>query len=414
MELNSGAAAKVEEFLNIQQIRHMPTSMADIQSRYQSIPYGWKEIDIAAVVAGLLYDQKITIKYGGATIHTDNAKLPDMLRKKSETGKTNVSLHISIPAQKMRAAKELLRDYFDVMDVPDDENGLVSFIVEHFEAQKKHYEDLKERYLGHHYPDRDVVPEAIEAVSAVLGQQKDNIALIDALLKAENGLFDSKDAMQRVEGFFKNQVQVFDAAVRLEKDLEHDLTYLAQEEKANEALNQIRLITKVQKDAKTVYRKIPELNGLMDTVRTGHSRLLEKKRQELQEIMDQCMGQIYSAAGGDVRCTDAVSRAEKYAKEQREKVQETDVLALLDGMIPGMWSYQDTACQKIEALKKHVDPPVEPPVTPPAKVITKDVYRQLAFPAKTLKNQADIDAYVEHAREYLMRMLRDCDEISLK
>jgi ATP-dependent protease HslVU (ClpYQ) peptidase subunit len=37
----------------------------------------------------LIYQQKVTIKFGGATIHADNPKLPDMLRKKSERGKDN-------------------------------------------------------------------------------------------------------------------------------------------------------------------------------------------------------------------------------------------------------------------------------------------------------------------------------------
>ena len=80
---NSSAAAKVEEFLEMQQVRHLPTSMADIQSRYQAIPYGWREIDIAAVVALLIRNQKVTIKYSGMTIQPDHPKLVDMLRKLS-------------------------------------------------------------------------------------------------------------------------------------------------------------------------------------------------------------------------------------------------------------------------------------------------------------------------------------------
>ena len=43
----------------------------------------------------------------------------------------------------------------------------------------------------------------------------------------------------------------------------------------------------------------------------------------------------------------------------------------------------------------------------------KTVYRQMAFPAKTLESQADIDAYVERMRRYLTDMLRDCDGIKL-
>ena len=60
---NSGAAAKIEEHLEMQYRKNLPTSMADIQSRYQAVPYGWKEIDIAGVMAQLIYDQKVTVKY---------------------------------------------------------------------------------------------------------------------------------------------------------------------------------------------------------------------------------------------------------------------------------------------------------------------------------------------------------------
>ena len=49
MEPNRGAATKIEEYLEMQAMKNLPTSMADVQSRYSAIPYGWKEIDIAAV-----------------------------------------------------------------------------------------------------------------------------------------------------------------------------------------------------------------------------------------------------------------------------------------------------------------------------------------------------------------------------
>ena len=81
----------MEEYLIVQDRKKLPTSMADVQSRYQAVPYGGREIDIAAVVALLICQQKVTIKYGGVTIRPDNPRLPDMLRKKSEIGKTGIS-----------------------------------------------------------------------------------------------------------------------------------------------------------------------------------------------------------------------------------------------------------------------------------------------------------------------------------
>ena len=417
MEPNRGAATKVEEYLEMQAMKNLPTSMADIQSRYSAIPYGWKEIDIAAVVARLIYDQKVTIKYAGSTIQPDNPKLPDMLRKKSEIGKTSISKRQMITATKMRAAKELLREYFDVMDVPDDEDGLVAFVVQKFTDLKDHYLELKGRYEGHKYPEQNLVLASIEQMDKILSQRKDNIALIDAILKEEDNLFDNKEKMQRVEGFFKNQVQVFDAAVKMEDDLKNDLNYLRKEEEANEALNQIRLITVVQSDPKSIYRRIPELNGLMDKVREGHGRLLDDKRAELLEIIRQCMEEVHTLSNGDVSCMELVKKGDTFFDQQKSKIRELQSLALLDGLVPQIWSYKDDLCDHIEIAKKPPEPvqPKKPdaPTTSAPKKVIKTVYRQAAFPAKTLESQEDIDAYVERMRSYLIAMMKDCDGIKL-
>lgn len=418
MEPNRGAAAKIEEYLEMQAMKNLPTSMADIQSRYSAIPYGWKEIDIAAVVARLIYDQKVTIKHAGSTIQPDNSKLPDMLRKKSEIGKTSISKRQMITATKMRAVKELLREYFDVMDVPDDEDGLVAFVVQKFGELKDHYTELKGRYEGHKYPDQSLVAASIEQMDRVLSQRKDNIALIDAILKEEDNLFDNKEKMQRVEGFFKNQVQVFDAAVRMEDDLRNDLHYLSKETEANDALNQIRLITVVENDPKNIYRRIPELNGLMEKVREGHGRLLDSKRAELLEIVRQCMAEVHTLSDGNMDCAELVRKADTYFDQQKKKISELQSLALLDGLVPQIWSYKDDICDRIETVKQPPKPvekkQSDTPAKPAPKKVIKNVYRQMAFPAKTLESQEDIDAYVERMRSYLTAIMKDCDGITLK
>ena len=416
-EPNRDAAAKVEEYLIVQDRTNLPTSMFDVQSRYQSIPYGWKEIDIAAVVALLIRQQKVTIKYGGATIQPNDPKLPDMLRKKSEVGKTRISKRQVVTAIKMKAAKELLRDYFDVMDVPEDEDGLVAFIVKRFEAQKAHYEELLQRYSsGRRYPDKPKVQQAIQLTTEILSQQKDNIALIDGLLKKEDALLDSKEDLQAVEGFFKTQVQVFDAAAQMEESLRNELDYLSHEPEANDALNKIRLVVAVQGGFS--YKKIPELNSLMQTVRAGHERLLAEKREEVGEYIIQCMGAAHQAARGDFRVKDLVAKADTYFDQQRQKVKELQSLALLDGLIPPMLHYKDQIVARIEVILTPEEPK-EPkvlvvPQPPKPKKVYKQFKREIAFPAKILETPEDIDAYVEKIRAQLKQLLQNCDGIQIK
>lgn len=415
---NQNAAAKVEEYLEMQHYKMLPTSMADIQSRYQAIPYGWREIDIAAVVALLIHDQKVTVKYAGNTIQPTNPKLPDMLRRKSETGKTIVSKRVSVTASNMKKAKEILRDYFDVMDVPDDEDGLIAFIIRRFTDQKEHYEALLARYKDRNYPDKALVEEAIALVNTVLSQQKDNVALVSEVIRQEDPLLDNKEDVQKVESFFNNQVQVFDAAAKMLDELKNELDYLTHEEEANNALNRIRLLLVVQK--KFDYTCIPELNTLMATVREGHKRLLEAKREELLEIVRQCMEAIHTAAGDNAAAKAVSNTSDKYYAQQKERIGELTSLALLDGLIPPMILHKDTALSKIESITRPpvVDPQPGPVLVPsPApkpKKVYKQYQRQVVFPPRRLETAADVEAYLESVRKQLTTLMQNCDGIDLK
>lgn len=416
-EPNRDAAAKVEEYLTVQSRMKLPTSMFDVQHRYQAIPYGWKEIDIAAVVAMLINRQKVTVKYAGETIRPDDPKLPDMLRKKSEIGKTNISLHQSVSAAKMKAVRDILREYFDIMDVPDKENELASFVIDKFGEQTDHYKELYQHYLTskRNYPDRDKVSQAMQLMADILSQRKDNITLFDRILKREDTLFDSKDALLNVENFFQNQVRTFDAAARMEEELRNDLDYLSQETEANEALNKIRLITSVQGGFN--YRKIPELNSLMATVKAGHDRLLAAKREELTDIVGQCMAAIHQAAGSNYDARAVVDKADVYFSQKTDQIKSCQVLALLDGLVPPMLQYKDHTCGMLEALLAPTQPAKtedgNKPMPPKPKKVIKAYQRAIVFPAKSLESEAEIDAYVEQMRRQLKQLLKGCDGIKL-
>ena len=423
-EKNRGAATKVEKYLEMQHNIHVPTTMSDIQSRYQAVPYGWKESDIAAVVALLIHDQKVTIKYGGTTIKPDNPKLIDMLRKKSETGKTTIEIRMAISVQKIRAVRDFLRDYFNEMDVPEDEDGLIKHIVEKFEADRLHYESLMSRYVGHNYPDKKQVEQAVNLTKDILSQQRDNVALIERLMKQEDSLYSMKESMQNIEDFFKTQVGLFDSAVAYERSVGVDQEYLDKDETAGENLNQIRLITKVSESDRFNFRRIPELNDLVRKVKEVHDRLLEEKRQEIDTVVNECLNAIHEATYGkdDLPCTTIVDKAETYFSQKRQQISGTNGLTLLDGLVPQMWQYKDNALSTIESCQKPQEvtsqktdstKSVEEKVIPPKIKNIKNVSRMAVFPGKILETNEDIDNYVDKIRADMKKLLEGHDGIKL-
>lgn len=423
MEPNRDAATKVEKYLEIQKNKNFTTTMSDIQSRYQGVPYGWKELDIAAVVALLIHDQKVTVRYGGTTIQPDNPKLIDMLRKKSETGKTTIEIRMAISVQKIREVREFLRDYFDEMDVPEDEDGLISYIGNKFSNEKSHYEDLLRLYSGHNYPDKNLVEHAVTLTKNVISQQKDNIALIDHLIKQEDILYSMKDSLQNVEEFFRTQVGLFDSAVAYASNVGVDQEYLDRDESAGENLNQIKLITKVDEGERFNYKRIPELNGLISKVKDVHDQMLNERRKEIIEtVVNECLNAIHEVVSGknELLCNTIVDKAETYFSQKKQQIVNTNSLTFLDGLVTQMWKYENDALNTIEScLKpKEIMPPKadsteQHPIAQPKKKVIKTVSRMTLFPGKTLESADDIDSYIEKIRSNMKKLLNDCDGIKL-
>lgn len=414
---NQNAAAKVENFLEMQYYQNLPTTMSDIQERFQKKPYGWREIDIAAVVAMLIYDQKVTIKYGGTTIQSSDPKLPDMLLKKSEIGKTSIAKREVVSKQKIRTVKEFLRDFFDEMDVPEDEDGLIRHIKERFNGELEHYDTLNTRYIGHKYPDQNKVKQATALVKGVLSQQNDNTALIQSVIDHEDALFDMRDALQEVEEFFKNRVALFDSAVTYAKELNVDQDYIQRNETANQALIQINQITMIPDGGKFRYDRIPELNVLLEALRTAHGAMLNAKRDELQEIVRQCMEEIHKLAGDNSAARNVSNAADSFFTQKKQQIDSYQTLALLDSLVLQMWQYKDEIVNRIEDI---LNPPAKTPKTESAcvsqatKMIIKPIPRQMLFPAKTLHTEEEIDSYLDTIRVDLKELLKGCDGVKVQ
>jgi hypothetical protein len=58
-------------------------------------------------------------------------------------------------------------------------------------------------------------------------------------------------------------------------------------------------------------------------------------------------------------------------------------------------------------------PPKPDPGPQPKQEVIKAIHRQAIFPAKTLKSEEEIDAYVDKIRTNMKQLLKGCDGIKL-
>lgn len=416
---NEDALNEISRWLELQNQKMLTTSMGDVQRHYHAIPYGWKEIDIAALIARLIVQQKIQINYGGAVVGREERRLVDFLRKRTEIDKTLVTRRIAPSEDLIRKSITFLRDYLGAMDIPSDGDGLIRFVLDTFETKRAHYQKLLDDYYAkNRYPEKETVTSANGLMNDILSQRKDNVALLKRMVQLQDDLLDSSEDMEDVEMFFKAQRTVFDDARHRLTDISKERDYFATDADTLEVINTISAILAMPKP----YDRIGELPELIQKVKSAYDNLLDMKRDEVAENVRQCMQDVHQLAG-EARDTGTLLRqADDYFANKRDAAKTASSLTELDAMTTQLLTYKDNVCRRMEVLsvpqQQAIPTPesaasvkLSTPATKPPKIMT--VRRYDLCSVKRLQNKEDIDKYVESIRTKLYQTLENCDSVQI-
>ena len=392
---NPEAVDEVEQFLELQGMKMLPTSMGDIQRRFSGIPYGWREIDIAATICSLIATRKVALQYSGNMIQPSDKHIPDYLRRKTEIDKTLVTRKVAISDSLMKKSREFLKEFFNTMDLPSDEDGLISYVLDGFTAERAKLQGLlDDQYSAGAYPDKAIVENGVKLCDSLLSQKKDNTALLTKMISMEDELLDLCEDMASVLAFFKNQRPIFDEASLLLDKMTAEREYLQAEQEAVTALTQIRDILGMQKP----YVRIAELPNLIQEVRSIYNQLLELKKQDVLSEIQAAMAEIHQTAQLDQK--GIVAKADDALDAKKKAAEDAATMTQLDAM---KIQIANTRLQYIKALMVSTNPD--------EKVATAS-RSSLGYSVK-LKSEDDIDKYVADMKDKLMGLLAGNDVLHI-
>ncbi len=415
IESNKQACEEVYNYLDSSAAMGLHFTMTDIQSRYQDIPYGWREIDVAYVVAKLIHDQKVTIKHSGQTIQPTDYQLIDFLRKKSETSSTSISIRETISVSKMKKVKDILKEYFDVMDIPSNEDGLVRFVVNKFSEEKVNLEKMNNQNTFVVHPGSQEISNALSIIKKVLLAQNDNIALVDTICNLEDDLLDSKEDMQSVKNFYVTQIKLFDNAVSLEREIEHnEKDYLMNIPEIVGAIDTIKDITNITNNFR--YNRIPELNDCISVINTERNKVVENKRQEVIKLIDDCYNEVSLKANSNEKLQASFDNAKQQFNTKKQEIDRINSLVVLDAKKNTIVSLKDTIINKMDSILNQEVSPSSPsaPVQPVSKKKVREIQRVVVFNQASLANAKDIDEYLAKIKSKLLSYINDDEEIKIK
>lgn len=392
---NPDAVQKVSDYLKSQAILKSSVSMEDVQKRFQSKPFGWQEIDIAACIAELLYAQEIQIRYNGNPISTTDSKIVDYLRRKNLVANVRVERRVRVDEHLLAMGRRFARDMFDVkVDIPTKEDEFLLFLKECLEKERDEIQAFLVRYQNRPYPGRKILEQAKTDFEDLLTKSKDLTAVLTEIKEKGNNLLDEKEDMDDIKNFFASQVDSFDKALKLLEETKDEKDFLSDE--ARTALDSISSILGKNRP----YRDIPQLMANEDIVKKCYQEILESKKEEgRKEIADDIEAlNAYACMTRQITIEDYQHRFQTLLYEM-ENITKISTLEVKKARIPLLLEQAKTAILSI--LEEQIEDSVKENISQSIVLEKKNLFSEATF-----HDEKDVEDYLETVRKKILDEIR--------
>lgn len=425
---NYRAMDEVMLFLDAQAYTHQATNMGDLKRKYQKVPYGWREADIAAVIARMLHDQKVALSVGGKQLDSSDAHaIVAYLRRDAD--KASIKKREAIDPTTLAIVQRLMKDFADTNQVPADEDELVAFAKNKLrEAQDECKDLLAQRYSRTAYPGKDIVADGQKLITNVLSNESDPLLLCMALANREvqEALIDFAEDMLEIRGFFNSQVRLWDESARLIDSLKTEGVYLEGDSEAQDAIERIKRILDMDKP----YSAIKDLGALNSKLSSALSAAAGVKRDNLIKSIKDAVSALECYANDEARGFESavagVLSSVRQAAVAKKNVAMTEMrCSQLDAQLKQLetWSGQqylkiDDAIAQArtrEDAAKRGKVPLEGGKLPvkPVALKPKILHRSRVCPTKTMRSEEEVREYVDNLKNALLDALHENGAVRL-
>ncbi len=425
---NDLAINELNNYLGIQHDRNLKISAKTIKEKFNSKPYGWNEMDIAGLISGLFVRGDIKLRFNEENLDKSNPEIINYLTKANLQEKLIIKLKTKTDDVTVNQAKQVVRDLFGIMDLPEEETELLNKITELFRMQKHDLELKIAQYETHdYYPGEKEVERGVSLFEKVL-EAKDEFSLFTIITELKDDLLTNGEDLEPVKGFFKHQITIFNEAKKLISSYARDFDYF--DDATKEVVAKIKNILAMP----APYTRIKDLPILQKEIQDAHAVVLTALSSKLSSTAGSFKEDIVSELN-DKELSDSFK--ESLLRPYDKLIQNSDQLTECSQIELQMSRLQQSkdadiasiyeelnkiAVAKIaaekEAYKERVEPSVgtkQVEVKPIVKVKeTKTIKQsQICKWDNIIENESDVDDYVSAVKKSMVDLLKDGKSIRL-
>lgn len=279
-EPNRLAIDEVDNYIARNTSRNIPMTMKGIISLHSKSPYGWTELDIAAIIIKLFKAQEIKIEYNGQYITVYDKDVVNYLTKRDYLDRVLIKKRIKTPPKYVNNVKDLCKDLFNYSAVPANEDELMNRFKELVQEEVAYIRELLVHYEQANYPGKDILTSGKMVFNEMLNI-KDTMEFYEKAYELKDDFLDYVDYSEDVKKFFKNQKKFFDDALKKIEIYDKNKTYVL-DQKAMDLIQKIKNIV----ISKEPYSQIPNLPGLIEEFSLRFSELLEVECEPVRKVIE--------------------------------------------------------------------------------------------------------------------------------
>lgn len=276
------ATTEIANYLNRQHERQLMITLREVVQRYQAAPYGWKEFDILASLIQLIKEGKVQLTLNSRKLVVQEINFLKTLLKKDMQEKLVLAIREEMSPHTVQSAKAIMAALFGLQHIGEKEEEMFAFISDRFSKEQKQLERLLLEYRHAHFPDKELVEAAAKEIDKLVSIS-DSTEFFKYLSGNETLLIDQHEELRDIKEFFKtNQRDIYLKAKEKLALYDQDKNYLNHAE-IDHLMSTVSDILRMSRP----YRRIKELPELIDQFNNEMVQQLESVSQLICDAIEQ-------------------------------------------------------------------------------------------------------------------------------
>ena len=288
-EANPKALADLREYIRLCAMTSRQIVLHElIEKRYGGRPYGWPELEVVLLVAGLAVLKEIGLVVNGSPLPLGEAY--DHLTSTNKQRKVIITQRASAPGDLLKEARALGKQLFAEQG-PSAEDALFTFLKEKLASWNGDLASYEPLAKTGNYPGLSQIEACLASLRKFV-EESDSLRFLKRFVENKEELLKLLEDIQELSGFYTNQKHSWENLRVAVDELSQNRLQLEASEAAGPALARMEEILAVSRP----YNLLHEVADLTQTARSVNDQLVSEARvpalAAIQEWLDHVAGEL--------------------------------------------------------------------------------------------------------------------------